>query len=126
MSRLDDTIQAKKEKRQALEDLGITIHPYVYDKEHSIKECLNSEGQEVKTAGRIMSFRTHGKVVFIDLQDSTGRMQVMLHKDRLGESFDALTYVDMGDFIGVEGPVEKIKLVRSLSRLLAMNFMENL
>lgn len=109
MSRLDDTIQAKKEKRQSLEDLGITIHPYVYDKEHSIRECLNSEGQEVKTAGRIMSFRTHGKVVFIDLQDSTGRMQVMLHKDRLGESFDALTYVDMGDFIGVEGLVEQTK-----------------
>lgn len=109
MSRLDDTIQAKKEKRQALEKLGVTIHPYVYDKEHSIQECLNSEGQEVKTAGRIMSFRTHGKVVFIDLQDSTGRMQVMLHKDRLGVSFDALTYVDMGDFLGVEGPVEKTK-----------------
>jgi lysyl-tRNA synthetase class 2 len=109
MSRLDDTIQAKKDKRQSLEKLGVTIHPYSYDKSHSIVECLESDGKEVKTAGRIMSWRTHGNVIFADLQDSTGRIQVLLHKDNLGESFDALAFVDMGDYLGVTGTVGKTK-----------------
>jgi len=109
MSRLDDTIQAKKDKRKSLEDLGVTIHPYSYDKTQSISECLESEGKEVKTAGRIMSWRTHGNVIFADLQDSTGRIQVLLHKDSLGKSFAALAFVDMGDYLGVEGTVGKTK-----------------
>jgi lysyl-tRNA synthetase class 2 len=109
MSRLDDTIQAKKDKRKSLEDAGVTIHPYSYDKQNFIAECLESEGKTVTTAGRIMSLRTHGKVVFLDLQDSTGRIQVLLHKDHLGDSFEEFTYVDMGDFIGVSGTVARTK-----------------
>jgi lysyl-tRNA synthetase, class II len=109
MSRLDDTIQAKKEKRQSLEGLGVTIHPYIYDKTHSVAECLESEGKKVKTAGRIMSLRTHGNVIFIDLQDSTGRIQVLLHKDNLSEGFEALSFVDMGDYLGVTGEVSHTK-----------------
>jgi lysyl-tRNA synthetase class 2 len=109
MSRLDDTIQAKKEKRKSLEDLGVTIHPYIYDKTHSVAECLESEGKDVKTAGRIMSLRTHGNVIFIDLQDSTGRIQVLLHKDNISEGFEALTFVDMGDYLGVTGNVSHTK-----------------
>lgn len=105
MSRLDDTIQAKKEKRQSLENLGITIHPYFYDKTDSIAQCRKSEGKEVKTAGRIMSLRTHGNVIFLDLQDSSGKIQVLLHKDTLGKSYKALSFIDMGDYIGVEGEV---------------------
>lgn len=109
MSRLDDTIQAKKEKRKSLEDLGVTIHPYVYDKTHSVAECLESEGKDVKTAGRIMSLRTHGNVIFIDLQDSSGRIQVLLHKDNLKEGFKALSFIDMGDYLGVIGNVARTK-----------------
>jgi lysyl-tRNA synthetase, class II len=109
MSRLDDTIQAKKDKRKSLENLGVTIHPYSYNKTNSISECLKSEGKQVKTAGRIMSWRTHGDVIFADLQDSTGRMQVLFHKDTLGESFEALAFVDMGDYLGVSGEVSPTK-----------------
>lgn len=109
MSRLDDTIQAKKDKRQSLEDLGVTIHPYSYDKKQFIKECLDMEGQQVQTAGRVVQLRTHGKVIFLDLQDSTGKIQVLLHKDTLGENFKQLGFVDTGDFLGVTGEVSKTK-----------------
>lgn len=105
MSRIDDTIQAKKEKRQSLENMGVTIHPYFYNKTHSIAEALASDGKSVKTAGRIMSIRAHGQVVFLDLQDTTGKIQVLLHAKNLGEKFAQLTFIDAGDFLGVEGEV---------------------
>lgn len=105
MSRIDDTIQAKKEKRQSLENLGVEIHPYSYDKTQSVAEALVSSGQPVKTAGRIMSIREHGQVRFVDLQDSSGKIQVLLHADNLGESFAQLAFIDQGDFLGVEGTV---------------------
>lgn len=109
MSRIDDTIQAKKEKRQSLENLGVEIHPYFYNKTHTIAEALESDGQKVKTAGRIMSIRAHGQVVFLDLQDSTGKIQVLLHADNLGESFSEFAFIDSGDFLGVEGGVAPTK-----------------
>jgi lysyl-tRNA synthetase, class II len=109
MSRLDDTINAKKEKRASLEKLGVTIHPYSFDKKQSVVQCREMEGQQVKTAGRIMSWRTHGKVVFLDLQDNTGKIQVLLHKDNLGDKFAQLSFIDMGDFLGVEGEVSTTK-----------------
>lgn len=105
MSRIDDTIQAKTEKRQSLEKLGVQIHPYFYNKTHSVAQALASDGQKVKTAGRIMSLRAHGQVVFLDLQDSTGKIQVLLHPDNVGESFAQLSLIDAGDFLGVEGVV---------------------
>ncbi len=105
MSRIDDTIQAKKEKRQSLENLDITIHPYFYNKKHSVAESLASEGKTVKTAGRIMSIRAHGQVVFLDLQDTTGKIQVLLHGKNLGEKFAQFSFIDAGDFLGVEGSV---------------------
>jgi len=105
MSRIDDTIQAKKEKRQSLENMGVTIHPYFYNKTHSVAEALASDGKVVKTAGRIMSIRAHGQVVFLDLQDTTGKIQVLLHGKNLGEKFAQLTFIDAGDFLGVEGEV---------------------
>lgn len=109
MSRIDDTIQAKKEKRSSLEKLGVKIHPYSFDKKHSIAQCRKMDGKSVQTAGRIMSWRTHGKVVFLDLQDSTGKIQVLLHQDTLGESFEQLSFIDMGDFLGVKGEVAPTK-----------------
>lgn len=105
MSRIDDTIQAKKEKRQSLENMGVTIHPYFYNKTHTVAEALASDGKSVKTAGRIMSIRAHGQVVFLDLQDTTGKIQVLLHAKNLGEKFSQLAFIDAGDFLGVEGEV---------------------
>lgn len=112
MSRLEQTIEARKEKRQALENLGVIIHPYSFDKKQLINEAvalLDSE-KEIKTAGRVMAYRAHGKVVFLDLVDETGKIQVMLHQGRIGEEkFEILSLVDVGDFLGIVGVVEKTR-----------------
>lgn len=106
MSRIDETIQAKKDKRAALEQRGINPHPHFFDKQHTIAEARLAEGKVVQTAGRIMAKREHGKVIFADLQDSTGKIQIMLRQEELGdEQFESLSLVDTGDFLGATGSV---------------------
>jgi lysyl-tRNA synthetase class 2 len=111
MSRLDDAIQAKLEKRQALENLGVQIHPYSFDKQNTIQELNKAgEGAEAKTAGRVMAARPHGKVIFLDLQDSTASIQMMVRKGELpDEQFAMMDYIDPGDFLGVVGEVMKTR-----------------
>lgn len=106
MSRIDEAIQAKKEKRAQLEQRGLNVHPYSYDKTHSIAETRNMEGDEVQTAGRVMGYRTHGKVLFMDLQDFSGSIQVMVRQEEVApEVWEWLGFVDRSDFIGVTGQV---------------------
>jgi len=60
----------------------------------------------VRVAGRVLSWRGHGKTAFAHLQDGGGRIQIYLRTDALGaESFATLDLLDLGDWIGVEGKV---------------------
>jgi lysyl-tRNA synthetase class 2 len=62
------------------------------------------EHQHVRLAGRVMAKREMGKSVFAHLQDGSGRLQVYLKKDAVGDAaFEAFRYVDLGDHIGCEG-----------------------
>ena len=71
------------------------------------------EGYEEKTvriAGRLMSKRGQGKVMFCDLQDSTGRIQLFVKIDEMGqEEYARFKRNDIGDIIGCEGKVFKTK-----------------
>ncbi len=112
MSRIEQTIAAKKSKRRELENLGVNVSPYSFDKKQTVAACLEEldSGREVVTAGRVMAVRAHGKVIFFDLVDETGRIQVMCHAGKLGaETFQVLTLVDAGDFLGITGMVEKTR-----------------
>jgi len=58
----------------------------------------------VAAAGRVTAYRTMGKSIFADLKDSTGKIQLYVHKDNLGEpAFLLFKKIDIGDMIGVEG-----------------------
>ena len=64
------------------------------------------EGKTVKVAGRLMSKRGQGKVMFCDLQDATGRIQLFVKIDELGEEeYARFKKNDIGDILGVEGEV---------------------
>ncbi|GHV09743.1 lysine--tRNA ligase [Clostridia bacterium] len=68
------------------------------------------EGQTVRLAGRIMSRRDMGKAFFTDLRDTSGRIQLYVKVDDLGEeSFAAFKKLDISDFIGIEGFVFKTR-----------------
>ena len=65
------------------------------------------ENKNVSIAGRIMSKRRHGKIAFLDIQDSKGTIQVFARKDVLNEEYEDVKGYDIGDIIGVEGEVFK-------------------
>lgn len=110
MSRIDETIQAKLDKKASLEKAGIVPYPHTFEKKHTITAARKAKGKVIQTAGRIMASREHGKVVFLDLQDSTAKIQVMLKEEEIGaEAFATLSLVDVGDFLGVKGKVTPSK-----------------
>lgn len=64
------------------------------------------EGKTIKLAGRMMSKRDMGKAGFIDIQDTSGRIQSYVRKDHVGdESYALFKKFDTGDIVGVEGEV---------------------
>jgi len=86
----------------------------VFDQQQHSTEIKNNfekfEGQQVKVAGRLMSFRDIGKAAFGDLQDRDGRIQIYTNTDLLGaEEFAHYKTWDIGDIIGVSGKVFRTK-----------------
>jgi lysyl-tRNA synthetase class 2 len=63
-----------------------------------------TEGQHVEIAGRITAHRDMGKSQFMDLRDTSGRIQIYAQKQTLGDAqFDIFKHLDLGDFVGVKG-----------------------
>lgn len=89
----------------AREDLASDLHEKYGDKEKPELEAL---AVTAKLAGRMMLQRDKGKVVFADLQDMSGKIQVFVRQDAIGEAaFDAFKHADIGDIFGVSGQVFK-------------------
>ncbi len=63
----------------------------------------HAETENWNVAGRVMSIRTAGKTMFVDLHDRTGRLQLYVRKDELGETFADWEDLDRGDVVGVSG-----------------------
>lgn len=108
--KLNEMLVAKREKLQELKDAG--KDPFQISKfdvtHHSIEIKDNFEEleeKEVSIAGRIMSKRRHGKIAFLDLQDSQGRIQIFAKKDVLGDNYEDIKGYDIGDIVGVVGNV---------------------
>lgn len=102
-----DYKKARLEKLEKIKSLGWNPYAPSFDKTHTVKQSLESEGQVVRTAGRLYSLREHGNIAFADLKDETGRIQIFFRKNLLPDTFAHLKLLDIGDFIGVEGEVMK-------------------
>lgn len=73
-------------------------------------EALAAEAIPAKIAGRMMLKRVMGKASFATLQDSTGRIQIFLTRDEIGEElYAAFKHWDLGDIVAAEGKVFKTK-----------------
>jgi len=113
--------QNKLTKLKELEKAGINIYPYNYNQTHHAKEVnekylslKKAEHTEdiVSVAGRIMLKRIMGKAGFFQIQDQSGKLQIYISKDLLGDEKYKLfaKKVDIGDIIGIEGKIFKTKL----------------
>ena len=72
------------------------------------KDELNKELPQTKIAGRMLAKRGKGKVGFADLYDRTGKIQIYVRKDIVGEdNYKIFKKSDIGDFLGIDGEVMK-------------------
>ena len=103
---IENLRKTRLEKLEQIEKRGIKAYPPKFEKTHSVAQSRDSLEKTVRTAGRLLSFRTHGKIAFADLTDETGKIQLLFRQDVLGnDKYDFLNLLDIGDFLGVAGTV---------------------
>lgn len=106
-----DLIEARKKKLEELKNKGVNPYPSISNRDFLANEILDNkeklidEKRAVCVAGRVMALRGHGKLVFCDLVDESGKIQVVLKADELNDSFSLVSLLDLGDFIEVSGSV---------------------
>jgi len=107
---LNEILQVRRDKLKDLQDAGRDPFREVkFDRTHTTAEVKADyealEGNKVTVVGRLMSKRGMGKVMFCDLQDIDGRIQLFVKKDLLEDEYDAFKKLDIGDIVGATGEV---------------------
>ncbi len=112
MGREDEIIKERERKLHELRKGGVEPYPARSDKKQSVEECVKTKlGAKVQTAGRMMSKRQFGKIIFSDLRDFTGNIQLVLQEGKTPKKdLDFFNkYLDVGDIIQVSGETIKTK-----------------
>ncbi len=107
---LDET-QVRLEKLEKLRRTGRDPYAKVTNRNATVGEVLQSfdawsaSGKALTLAGRLMTTRVHGGMLFADLEDGSGRMQVALKEDEIGEKpyGEFRDLLDPGDIVEVSG-----------------------
>ncbi|MFA5173695.1 MAG: lysine--tRNA ligase [Candidatus Pacearchaeota archaeon] len=120
MGREDQILEARRNKLLEMVKNGINPYPHRFDiknyskelkdKYSKLKENARTKDKAV-IAGRVMTIRDIGKLIFVTIQDSQGRIQIILQKGETEQkSLDLFKrYIDSGDFIGCSGIIMKTK-----------------
>ena len=120
-SRLEEILKEREKKIETLKLMGIDLYPARSEKEAENREVVENfgkyEGKEMTLAGRIMAWREHGKLIFGQIQDQSGRIQLFIRADEMGSTdkekqtigFKDLELLDIGDFIQATGLVVKTR-----------------
>ena len=115
MEETNELMRQRKEKLNEIRKAGIDPYPHQYAPTHTTLDIRDEfddvtenpdETHRVTVAGRIMTKRDHGKSSFVNLQDSTGQIQIYVRRDGVGaDSYLIYRRFDVGDIIGVSGVV---------------------
>jgi lysyl-tRNA synthetase class 2 len=106
--RFDKLNKLKKEDKNPYKITHFSVDSYANDINENFEQY---EEKEVNIAGRIMAKRGQGKVSFYDILDSTGRIQLFIKRDAVGEEkYDEIKSYDIGDIIGINGFVFRTKM----------------
>ncbi len=106
-----DQVRIRREKLAQLQQEGQnpfaqTKFEFTSNSAEIRKNFEQMEGKEVSVSGRLMTKRGMGKVMFCDLQDAAGRIQIYLKIDEMDEAtFERCRKLDIGDIVGVHGDV---------------------
>lgn len=105
----NELIRQRRAKLERWGALGVTPYGYRYSvthvaaQIHAAADDLAAAEATVSVAGRLVALRGHGKTCFGHLQDRSGKIQVYFRRDDLGELFQQVDLLDVGDILGVEG-----------------------
>jgi len=120
MGREDQIIEERLKKLKELRKDGINPYPNKFDVRNNSQELQEKYAKlkaeeytkdNVKIAGRLITFRDLGKIAFGVLQDGSGKIQIVLQdgetSNKIFEFFKK--YIDTGDFLGIEGTIFRTK-----------------
>ena len=116
-------INSRLIKLNKIKELGIDPYPARYSRTSDILTSVNNfieqesessdphndDGDKITLAGRIIAIRGMGKAKFIDIRDYSDRIQILFRSNVLGEQFELLDHLDIGDFIGAKGNVMRTR-----------------
>ena len=116
MDELNQILQQRRDKARDITDLGISLYSNDFKPLHHVADILCKTGEieeggvtnggSYSIAGRIVALRKFGKAAFLHLQDETGRLQVYIKRDVVGDSaFNLFKKFDLGDIAGFSGPL---------------------
>ena len=103
-----DEVIARREKILAMKENNLIPYKDKFDRTHTIEEARSlKEDSKCRICGRIVGRRGFGKLMFLDLFDVYAKIQLELTLNNLGEEkfAEIKKYMDIGDFVGVEGEI---------------------
>ena len=105
-SRLPEQVRVRLTKLKTLQRSGVDAYPVGSPPSHSVAQAIDADDQDtVSVSGRILRIRDYGGVLFADLRDWSGEMQVLLDNSRLdhGRTADFTAAIDLGDLVEMTG-----------------------
>jgi len=117
MGRFEEILKERLKKIEELRKIGIEPYPYSFDRTasskeiHNIKLKIDEKGKKLfRVAGRVIGKRVLGNISFCHIQDNEGKLQIVFEKNFSKEALEFFKkYIDVGDFIGIEGVAYKTK-----------------
>ncbi|RMH21003.1 MAG: lysine--tRNA ligase [Acidobacteria bacterium] len=122
MSELEQQIENRRARRDALAAAGMEVYPHAFDHDLEPSEVhrrygelsaeeLEEKGIELRVPGRVTAIRRQGKLVFADLHDGVGKLQLFLRKNDLDEDgWRLVQHLDLGDIVGAAGTLMRTRL----------------
>jgi lysyl-tRNA synthetase, class II len=116
--RLQEVLQARRDALARLRERGVEPYALRFHKNTDAKELHEryedlAPGAETEdrraVAGRLVLLRRQGKLSFATLRDSTGDLQLYLRHDTMGDGYELVDLLDLGDIVGAEGPVVRTR-----------------
>jgi len=114
-----EIISNKWEEIEELKREGIDPFGHSFFRTHKIKDLIENNKNlqageccqgKVSIAGRIMALRTHGKAIFANIEDVSGRIQIYIKSNKIGENaFKLFSKIGIGDILGVSGLIFKTR-----------------
>ena len=98
----------RQEKISQLKNLNPNIYPQPnLENKISTLEAKEKMDESVLVAGRLMSLRGHGKIMFADLQDRVGKIQLFFQQNTLNDKMSETKLLDLGDIVSISGTIFK-------------------